>query len=269
MSKTKAVSTLAARVMEVAPELNYVATYNADDPQMKACLQLYKKRPFVYVLTIRLAGREACIYVGKSRAQYERILQHRSTYAFDKIHLFECDPSALKQSEAAVIRLLEPIFNKQHNPKYMRYERVLRIDHSSLDSRETVVHYLECWDAYCSFGLYGFALPQAIYHALKREAQANKLTVSEKLTELLETFYSDDLVVEPNCVNKANRKTNLVTTEEYAASHHKSREQIKQYLNAGDRLGGVKLGRDWVIIDDENFPEDRRKKTTVDQPMFC
>lgn len=269
MSKTKAVSTLAARVMEVAPELNYVATYNAEDPQMKACLQLYKKRPFVYVLTIQLTNREACIYVGKSRAQYERILQHRATYAFDKIYLFECDSSALKQSEAAVIRLLEPIFNKQHNPKYMRYERVLQIDHSTLDCRETVVHYLECWDAYCSFGLYGFALPPAIYHVLKQEAQANDLTVSEKLTEILEAFFSDDLVVETDCVDHSKRKTNLVTTEEYAAIHHKSREQIKQYLNAGGRLGGVKLGRDWVIIDDEKFPEDRRKKTTVDQPMFC
>ena len=269
MSKNKTVSTLATRVMQVAPDLKYVATYSADHPLLKASLRLYEHRAFVYILTVQLTYREACIYVGKSRAQYDRILRHKSMYAFDKLYLFECEPSALRQSERDVIRLLVPIFNKQNNPMYGRYETVLDIDYSDLCDREKVIQYLQRWDNYCSCGVYGFALPPVIYRILKQEAQAHNCTVSEQLTEILEKRFSNDISQTRDGDFKSEEKTNLITTAEYAVRHHKSQEQIKQYLKAGDRLNGVKLGRDWVIIGDEKLPEDRRKKTTVDQPMFC
>ena len=55
--------------------------------------------------------------------------------------------------------------------------------------------------------------------------------------------------------------TNLVTAKTYGALHRRSREQIKQYLNQGNRvLGTAKIGRDWVLLNDAKFPTDMRRK---------
>ena len=45
------------------------------------------------------------------------------------------------------------------------------------------------------------------------------------------------------------------------ALHGRSREQIKQYLNQGNRvLGTAKVGRDWVLLNNAKFPIDMRRK---------
>ena len=263
MSKTKSVTTLAERIRDVAPELQFVATYRADDPQLLASIQLYDKRAFVYVLAIQLPEREAYIYVGQSCAQYERIQQQKANLAFDKVYLFECAAAALRRSEAAVIRLLKPLFNKQNNPMFTRYERVLQINFSALHCRENVINYLRLWDEYCRAGLYGFALPPAVYRALKREANAHKLTVSEELLLILESMFADEIAQEACILTPEKDTTNLVTTVEYGDLHGKSQEQIKQYLHQENRLIGKKFGRDWLILDHESYPDDRRKRTTA------
>jgi hypothetical protein len=50
---------------------------------------------------------------------------------------------------------------------------------------------------------------------------------------------------------------------EFAAIHGRSQEQIKQYLHQNGRLAGRRFGRDWVIVDDEKLPQDRRKREVL------
>jgi hypothetical protein len=122
--------------------------------------------------------------------------------------------------EAAVIRRLMPLFNKNHNPLYFRYNRVLGIDDNLTNDREAVVRYLELWDDYCATGLYGFALPPAIYRLIKAEATDHKTTVSEELTSMLEALFAEDIPTELEERTSEEGKTNLVTTMEYAMIHH-------------------------------------------------
>jgi len=263
MSRSKTVTKITEVITQVAPELQFVAAYNADDPQLAGSIKLYQKRCFIYVLTLQLNDREACIYVGKTGFQYARFLQHRGTFAFDRIYLYECEESVLSLCEAAVIRRLTPLFNKAKNPLSCRYRLVLNLDESKSGDRNAVVNYLTLWEQYCNFGLYGFALPPAIYRLLKAEALIHKKTVSEEMMAILEEAFAEDIAKEVKKKITKRGKTNLVTTEEYAKNHGKSCEQIKQYLHQEGRLTAKKCGRDWVIIDDEKFPEDRRKKDAI------
>ena len=263
MSRTKSVTTLAERIKETAPELHFIAAYQADDPQLQASMQLYNKRAFVYVLALQFQEQEAYIYVGQSCAQYERILQQKAAFAFDKVYLFECEATALRRCESAVIRLLKPLFNKQSNPMYPRYDRVLQIDYTALHSRENAIKYLNLWDEYCRAGLYGFSLPPAIYRTLKQEAASHELTVSEELLLILEGLFADEIAQEVRIPTLEQDRTNLMTTAEYGDLHGKSQEQIKQYLHQENRLIGKKFGRDWLILDHESYPDDRRKRTTA------
>ena len=261
MSKTKQVTQLTEQIIHAAPELQFVAVYNADDPQLQASMKMYEKRSFVYVLMIQLEQREECIYVGQSQFQYARLLQHKAKFYFDKVYLYETDNTSLKKCEAAVIRLLKPLFNQQHNPMYARYNRVLNLDQTDPHDREKVLNYFALWDRYCKTGLYGFALPPQIYSVLEREAKTHNATVSEELTSILEAFFAEEIADELQMKSEI-RKTNLITTIEYGDLHGKSHEQIKQYLQQDGRLAGQKIGRDWVVIDSENFPEDKRKRST-------
>lgn len=263
MSKTKNVTKITEVITQVAPELRFAATYQVDDPQLAGSIKLYQKRCFVYVLTLQIGDREECIYVGETRFQYARFLQHKANFAFDRIYLYECEESVLHICEAAVIRRLTPLFNKSNNPMYFRYNRILGIDNKRMNDRQEVIRCLETWHKYCDVGLYGFALPPAIYRLLKREARSHKVTISEELTTLLEACYTENIAAELENTTPEEEKTNLVTTVEYGEIHGKSEEQVKQYLHQERRLTGRKIGRDWVIIDDEKFPEDRRKKAAL------
>lgn len=260
MSRMKTVTQITEIVTRVAPQLRYVAAYNADDPQLAGSMKLYPDRSFIYVLTLQFANSESCIYVGQTRAQYARFLQHRSTFVFDRIYLYECPENDLKKAEAAVIHRLKPLFNKTHNPESCRYERVLRLAETEVYDREMIINCYQKWNEYCSVGLFGFALPPVLFRLLKANATAHKLTVSEELTGILESFYADEIADELNKNVTDEAKTNLKTTMDYGAIHQRTHEQIKQYLHQSDRLIGEKIGQSWVLIEDERFPKDRRKK---------
>ena len=260
MSRTKTVTKITEIVTQVAPELQFVAAYNIDDPQLAGSMKLYQNRCFIYVLTLQIEDRERCVYVGETSAQYARFLQHRANFAFDRMYIYECEESMLRVCEAAVIRRLTPLFNKSNNPMYYRYNRVLGIDEKKSNDRNEVVSCLKTWDEYCNAGLYGFALPPALYRVLKTEARMHGVTVSEELTIILEALYTENITDELKAITPEEGRTNLVTTVEYGEIYGKSQEQIKQYLHQEGRLAGKKIGGSWVIIDDEKFPEDRRKK---------
>ena len=112
-------------------------------------------------------------------------------------------------------------------------------------------------------GLYGFALPPAIYRLLKAESARHHVTVSEELTSILEAIFAEDISNELEEKTLEEGRTNLVKTMEYAMIHGKSQEQIKQYLHQPGRLAGRRFGRDWVIVDDEKLPQDRRKREVL------
>lgn len=260
MSKMKTVTQISKIVTQVAPKLRFVAVYNAKDPQLSGSMQLYQKRCFVYLLSVQLEDKEVCIYAGETRYQYARFLQHKNNFAFDRLYLYECDEEALQLCEIAVIRRFQPLFNRQNNPMYIRYNRILNIDYETSHDRESIVNYLEQWENYYNLGVYGFALPPAIYRVLRREAEGHNITISEELTSVLEALFIDEVALEAKVKTTETGKTNLIKTRAYADKHRKSVEQVKQYLHQGDRLSGTKVGRDWIIIDDEQFPVDRRKK---------
>ena len=260
MSRTKQVTQLTERINKVAPELRFVAIYNTDDPQLQASMQMYQKRSFVYVLMIQLAHREACVYVGQTQFQYARLLQHKAKFAFDKVYLYECEKTDLKRCEAAVIRCLCPLFNQKSNPVFARYKRVLNHNLELANDREQLVEYFDLWERYCKTGLYGFALPPEVYRVLERESEAHGNTVSEELMLLLEAFFSEEIAEELKKQNEI-KKTNLITTIEFGEQYGKSQEQIKQYLHQEGRLVGQKIGRDWIVIDSERFPDDKRKRS--------
>ena len=263
MSRMKAVTQISEIVRQVAPDLQFVAAYNADDSQLSGSMQLYQKRCFVYVLTVQFSDREVCIYVGETQYQYARFLHQRSNFAFDRVYLYECEEGVLQACESAVIRRLRPLFNRNNNPLQIRYRRILNIDYDTYHDHETIKSYIEKWDEYCAVGVYGFALPPAIYRVLQTQAQEHGVTVSEELTELLEALFALVIERETRVAAPERSQTNLVRACAFAEKHGKSVEQIKQYLQQADRLAGVKIGRDWVIVDDEKLPEDRRKKSVT------
>ena len=256
----KNITTLAEQLETAVPKLSFTAYYDADDPMLNASMRLYKKRAFVYVLAIDFHESEEYIYAGKSAFQYARMLQHIVNFSFSRVYLFECEETALEECEEAVIKLLRPIFNRQHNPNAIRYQRVLHIDYDVVQDKETTLQYLEKWHAYCEPGLYGFAIPPVLYSILKNDAAAHNHTVGQELTHLLEAVYADEL-----CDTSVGemQMTNLVTTIAYGSIHGKSQEQIKQYLHQKNRLAGQKIGNVWLIPDDEAFPEDRRERATM------
>lgn len=95
------------------------------------------------------------------------------------------------------------------------------------------------------------------------EATSHQATVSEELTSILEALFAEDIPAELEERTPEEGRTNLVTTMEYAMIHGKSQEQIKQYLHQSGRRTGRKFGRDWVIVDDEKLPQDRRKREVL------
>ena len=92
------------RILAVAANLKFIAFYHKDEERLNACMQDYGDRSFVYVLSALHEGKECFLYVGKSKAQYARCLNHSRQFAYDHIYLFECVPEQLVEAEKAVIR---------------------------------------------------------------------------------------------------------------------------------------------------------------------
>ena len=247
------------RIQRVAPHLKFVAFYHAQEDRLNACMRDYANRSFVYILSSMYKGEEYFLYAGKTKAQYARCLTHSKNYAYDHIYLFECEEVFLQESEAAVIAELCPLFNKQYNPMAGRMKCILQIDYASKQDEKKIRHYLERYARYKETGLFGFALPVAVFSALEKTAEEENCTCSEMLQVILEECLKDRFVANLEDRAVAAGETNLITTKVYGKQNGKSPEQIKQYLHQKNRLpGAVKVGRDWVIPRDTRFPEDLR-----------
>lgn len=260
MGKPNFQSTTISRVIAAAPELKYIAFYHAGETPIKSCMTGYKDRSLVYILTVKYADSEVYLYAGKSHSQYSRFLMHLKNYAFDDIFLFECTAEHLSASEAAVIRELKPLLNRNHNPEAEHNKQFLGICFDGPQDAERIQRYLDMQERYAPVGLYGFSLPPAVFSVVEKKAGELGCTCSELLQRILEQTYKEEIADEL-CDTKDWIHTNLVTAKTYGALHKRSREQIKQYLNQGNRvLGTAKIGRDWVILDEAKFPKDLRRK---------
>lgn len=259
MRKTTFQRATTRRILEAAPNLKYIAFYHGSEDRLNACMRDYADRSFVYVLTALHEGREYFLYAGKSRAQYSRHLTHTKKYEYDNIYLFECEPEFLSESETAVIRELTPLFNRASNPNAERIKLLLGIDYDAQQNSEKIRHYLELYSRYENVGLFGFALPVAVFAALEEEATATGCSCSEMLLRILEK--SLDKKIAGKLEERISMETNLISAKEYGFLHNRSVEQVKQYLHQKNRLpGALRVGRDWVIARDAQFPEDHRGK---------
>lgn len=247
------------RILEAAPKLKFIAFYHKAEDRLNACMRDYGDRSFVYIFSSDYMGKEYFLYVGKSKAQYSRCLMHSKKYAYDHIYLFECDPEWLTESERAVIKELAPIFNRYSNPQAKRIGQLLGIDYNAIQNEEAIERYLQRYSNYKKTGLFGFALPIALYTALEKEAARAGCTCGELVFGLLEQNVMKNGVIDLD--NISDVKTNLVTTKSYGNSHACSQEQIKQYLRQQERMPGTaKVGKAWIIPYDVPFPEDLRGK---------
>ena len=204
------------------------------------------------------AGEEYFLYVGKSRAQYARCSTHSKKYAFDYIYLFECASEHLQESEAAVISELKPLFNRSNNPDAKRIKRLLKVDYEANQSADAIRAYLERYTHYNNKGLFGFVLSRTVFAALEYASALKNCDCSALLQQILEKEFEEIIPTElDKCVTT---ETNLLSTQQYAALHKRSPEQVKQYLHQNNRIpGAIRIGRDWVISKDARFPENKRK----------
>lgn len=248
-----------ARIMEAAPNLKFVAFYHKSEDRLNACMRAYVGRSFIYIFSSCYMGQEYILYVGKSKAQYSRCLMHSKKYAYEYIYLYECEPEWLNQSEKAVIRVLTPIFNRNDNPESNRLGQLLEIDYNAVQDEEAIQRYLRRYSNYEKKGLFGFALPVALYTALEDEAMQQGITCGELVYRILEENVLRDGKLDLNDVKDI--QTNLVTTKSYGDSHSCSQEQVKQYLRQVVRMPGTaKVGKAWIIPYDMKFPENLRGK---------
>ena len=248
-----------ARILSAAPDLKYIAFYHADEERLNACMNDYRGRAFVYILSVDHLGSEHFVYVGKSKSQYSRMLNHFKKFAFDHIYLFESSTAQLSENEKAVIKELKPLFNRHCNPLAYRYKTLLGIDYNSYQDATTIHKYLALYEKYNTMGLFGFLLPQTVFSVLQQEAKKANRNCSELLQKLVEEAYPQEVAA--SLSNEAcTCSTNLISAEYYGTLHGKSKEQIKQYLQRERIPGALKVGRDWVLPQDTTFPEDLRKK---------
>ena len=261
MGKPNFQRTTIARINAAAPQLKFVAFYHADEDRIKACMNGYKHRSFVYILSVEHEDSEVYLYAGKSKSQYSRFISHLAKFAFDHIYLFECLPEQLTESEAAVIQELCPILNRHHNPQAEHNRQFLGINYDAIQDAETIHRYLKLRDRYTPTVLYGFSLPPSVYSVLEQNAMEKGCSGSELLQRILEQTFGVDIADHLNNADDPVPQTNLITSKAYGRAHGKSREQVKQYLIQGNRvLGATKIGRDWVLTSDAKFPSDHRKK---------
>ena len=247
-----------SRVLSAAPDLRFVAFYHSNEERLKACMNDYAHRAFVYVLTKEYKDAEHYIYVGKSKTQYTRMLGHLRTYAFDHLYLFECEPDQLTKCEAAVIHALTPLYNLNHNPLADRNRQFLGIDYDSPKDSETIHQHLEQKLKYEATCLYGFALPGAVFSVLEQQAEQQQCTCSELLQRILENTYPQEIARKIPVEDQL--ETNLISSQAYGLLSGKSQEQIKVYCRNNRLSGAIRIGRDWILPKDTRFPEDHRKR---------
>ena len=260
MRKTTFQRVTTKRIQEAAPELKYVALYHRDEERLNACMRNYEDRSFVYVMTAMYEEKEYYLYVGKTQAQYARHLTHSKKYAYDNIYLFECKPEQLGDCEKAVIKALAPLFNRSCNPKLEQFKLLLEIDYDEVFDTERIQTLLKKYSDYEVRGLFGFALPAAVFLALEKESVAAGSSSSELLMQILEKHLGKKIKAELERGEVLG--TNLISAKDFGRKYGRSEEQAKQYCHQKGRvLGAVRVGRDWVIPRDTKYPEMLRRKS--------
>lgn len=53
--------------------------------------------------------------------------------------------------------------------------------------------------------------------------------------------------------------SDMLTVQQYAAKHNKAEITIRKKCQRGTLPGAVKIGRDWLIPEDANYPDNRVK----------
>lgn len=258
MRKTTFQRVTMKRIQDATPYLKYVAFYHREEDRLNACMRNYEGRFFVYVLTAIYEGKEYYLYVGKTKAQYARHLTHWKKFAYDHIYLYECEPERLGDCERAVIKALAPLFNRNHNPNLERIKLLLEIDYDATYDAAMIQSYLKKISDYDSMGLFGFALPAAVFLALEKEAAEQGCNCSEWLLQVLEKQLDKKITSELERGEKL--ETNLLSASTYGSKYERSVEQAKQYCKKGRVPGAVKHGRDWLVPRDARLPEDLRGK---------
>lgn len=259
MRKTTFQRVTMKRIQEAAPSLKFVALYNREEERLNACMRNYEDRSFVYVMTSMYEGKEYYLYVGKSKAQYARHLTHSKKFEYDFLYLYECEMEQMADLERAVITALGPLFNRSHNPKLEQIKLLLEIDYEGTYDAQTIQSYLKILSDYKTQGLFGFALPAAVFLALEKESAEHHCNCSEWLLKILETQLGKKITAELNRGEKL--ETNLVSAKSFGSQYDFSVEQAKQYLRKKGRVeGGVKIGRDWLVPRDARRPADLRGK---------
>ena len=98
-----------------------------------------------------------------------------------------------------------------------------------------------------------------MYIALEKEAASNNCTCSEMVQRILEKELGGKIAVALESGEYV--ESNLDRAKDYANRHERSTEQIKQYMHQKGRVAGaLRIGRDWLIPKDAEFPEDLRGK---------
>lgn len=267
MAKITTQHAIQNRIQKAAPRLKFVAVYNTDEKQLAAYMQAYKDRSIVYILSTEYKNEEYFLYVGQTQSQYARHFRHLKRFVFDKIYLFECDTEFLRESETALIAELLPLFNKNNNPLAHRFEKILGIKYSGLQAKKAIHKYLDRFIRYQAMGLFGFALPLDLYAAVARRAETEKCTESELLQTVLEHEFGKEAANILAYEDMSDQYTNLISAESFGKLHGHSKEQVKIYLRQGDRIpGSVKIGRDWILVKDTPFPQDRRGRRLQKNP---
>lgn len=242
-------------------ELKFVGVYPTDESSFNACMQIFKNRSFIYILALREENEIQCLYVGKSQSQYARMLDHQKNFDFDVVLLYECEKDILSKCEKQVIELLTPIYNIEHNPKAQVFRNLLGIKSESKHNRENTIKYMEAYETYNKMGTYCYALPAWLNFVVESLAKENNVSANEQLRNMLESMLDQKVILD--AINTPIDKlscVNFLSVNEYANLYGKSPEQIKQYLHKERIVGAVKWGRDWIISQDAEYPEDKRRK---------
>ena len=150
------------------------------------------------------------------------------------------------------------MFNRSHNSNLERIKLLLEIDYNATNDAQTIQSYLQKISTYESLGLFGFALPVAVFLALEKEAVEHECNCSEWLLHIHEKQLDKRITVELERGEKI--ETNLVSAKSYGNQHERSVGQAKQYCKKGRVEGGIKLGWDWLIPRDAKLPENLHGK---------
>ena len=248
------------RINYEIPGAKFCAKYRSSDADMMENLRQYRDQPFVYLLTTDYEDKKCVIYVGKSYAQYTRMLLHKAAYEFDELFLYEVSEKDQKAVEDMMIEYFRPLYNKVGNLEQYKIMDSLGVDYEEYKSRERIHEDIQLMLNNIKMESVTYFLPRKYIYALDMQAKQQQTTGNQLLGEILEKELPKELILESVRNNEEELlDSEMVTVHEYAEMWNRSVEQIKVHCRNG-RLCARKQGRDWAIPRSVPYPEDRRKR---------